>query len=363
MKAVVLHDFGTPLSFEEVAPPTPGPGEAVVDMVAAGVLAYAGEVYSGQRQYLLETPVIPGSGGVGRVRALGPDATRLAVGDWVYCDSTVRSRDDALAPDITLQGLSAGGEGALKLQRHFHDGSYAEQMLTPLENLVAIGDIDAAEAPKWCRMGSLLVPYGGLLAIDFRAGETLVVNGATGKFGGAAVDVALAMGAAWVVATGRNRAVLDDLARRFGPRMRPVAMTGDEAADRAAILAAARGSIDCVFDILPPAADQTQARAAIMTVRPNGRVALMGGVGMQGGDDLALPYRWLMRNNITLRGQWMFPREAVARVAGMIRAGLLDLSRSEVTVFGLDQANEAVTHAAAHSGPFQMTVICPGASS
>ena len=357
MKAAVLKAFGTPLSVEDVAPPTLGSGEVIVDMAAASVLAYAGEVYSGARQYLLEMPVIPGAGGIGRVRAMGPDATRLAVGDWVYCDPTVRSRDDYAAPDIALQGLSAGGEGGLLLQRYYHDGAYAEQMRTPTENVTRLGEIDPAQAARWCRMGSLLVPYGGFLAIDLKAGETVVVNGATGKFGAAAVEVAMAMGAAWVIATGRNEAVLHDLTRRFGPRVRTVAMHGDETADRAAILAAATGPIDAVFDILPPAASQSQVRAAVLAVRPNGRVALMGGVGMQGGDDLALPYRWIMRNNITVRGQWMYPREAPARMIALIRTGLIDLTLSEIRTFGLDDINVAVMHAAQNAGPFQMTTI------
>jgi len=64
----------------------------------------------------LRLPVVPGPTAIGRLRALGPDATRLAVGDWVYCVPTLRSRDDALTPDIVLQGWSAGGERALKLQ-------------------------------------------------------------------------------------------------------------------------------------------------------------------------------------------------------------------------------------------------------
>ena len=62
--------------------------------------------------YLLELPVIPGAGCIGRVRAVGPDATELAAGDWVFCDPTVRSRDDAQSPDIILQGLTAGSESA-----------------------------------------------------------------------------------------------------------------------------------------------------------------------------------------------------------------------------------------------------------
>ena len=359
MKAAILKAFGSPLVVEDVPPPTLGTGEVIVDIVAAGVLAYAGEVYSGKREYLMELPIIPGTGGIGRVRAFGPDATRLAVGDWVYCDPTVRSRDDALAPDIWLQALSAAGEGGLRLHEYHHDGSYAQQMRTPTENVTRLGGIDPAQAAAWYRMGALLVPYGGLLSIELKAGETLVVNGATGKFGAAAVEVALAMGAASVIATGRNRAVLDQLGRRFGPRVRPVAMAGDEEADRTAILAAAPGPIDCVFDILPPAASQAQVRTAALTVRPNGRISLMGGVGMQGGPDLALPYRWLMRNNITVRGQWMYPREAIPRMIGLIKAGLIDLARADVTTFPLDAINEAIDHAALHAGPFEMTVIEP----
>ncbi|RBP02565.1 alcohol dehydrogenase [Roseiarcus fermentans] len=360
MKAAILKAFGSPLVIEDVPAPVLGTGEVIVDVVAAGVLSYAKEVFSGQRPYLLETPVVPGAGGIGRVRAFGPDATRLSVGDWVFCDPIVRSRDDAIAPDITLQGLSAGNaEGGLRLQRYYHDGSYAEQMLAPTENVARIPDFDGAQAAQWCGLASLLVPYGGLSSIALRAGETLVVNGATGKFGSAAVEVALAMGAGRVVATGRNPAVLEELGRRFGPRVRPVVMAGDEEADRAAILKTASGPIDCVFDILPPRATPAQVRAALLTVRPNGRVSLMGGVGMQGGEDLGLPYRWIMRNNIRIQGQWMCPREAVARMIGIVNAGLIDLGRREVTTFPLAEINAAIDHAAANAGPFSLTVVQP----
>lgn len=84
-------------------------------------------------------------------------------------------------------------------------------------------------------------------------------------------------------------------------------MRGDEASDRTRILEAAGGPLDCVLDILPSAACAAQARTAIMTARPNGGVALMGGMGTLGGAGLDRPYPWLMRNNITVRGQWMYP--------------------------------------------------------
>ncbi len=203
------------------------------------------------------------------------------------------------------------------------------------------------------------MPFGGLLAIDLRAGETLVVNGATGGFGSAGVAVALAMGAARVVATGRNGRALDDLVRRFGARVQPAQMTGVEADDRRRIIELAGGPIDCVLDLLPREANASQVLAAVLAVRPGGRVVLMGGVGRQGGTDLALPYPWLMRNDITIRGKWMYAREAVTRMVRLVRAGMIDLGKFDVTEFALDDANEAVAHAAANAGPLRLTVLRP----
>jgi alcohol dehydrogenase len=359
MKAAVLNAFGSPLAIETVPEPRLGTGEVIVDVAASRVLAYANEVLSGARNYLLELPVVPGPGAIARIRATGPDATRLRPGDWVYCDPTVRSRDNALSPDIALQGLTGGSEGGLRLQRYFHDGAWAEQMRLPTENAVPIGDIDEKDAARWCALGTLLVPYGGFLAAQLQAGEIVLVNGATGSFGSAAVAVALGMGASCVIATGRNEQALNDLTRRFGARVRTVSMRGQEADDRARILQAAGGPIDCVLDILPPAANAVQVRTAVMAVRPYGRVVLMGGVGMAGGAGLDLPYPWMMRNCISLRGQWMYPPHAATLMAGMIRSGLVDLDQFEITAFDLDRANKAVAHAAADSGPFRMTVIQP----
>ncbi|KMO19195.1 quinone oxidoreductase family protein [Methylobacterium platani] len=360
MKAAVLTAFGSPLVVDTVPDPVIGTGEAIVDVVAAPVLAYADEVFSGARRYLLPPPVIPGCGAIGRVRTVGPDATVLRAGDWVFCDPTVRARDDAVMPDIVLQGWSARGEGGQRLQDHHRHGAFAERVRVPTENAIRIGPIAEAQAGHWCALTTLLVPYGGLLAADLRAGETLLVSGATGHFGSAAVAVGLAMGAACIVAPGRNAAVLEDLVRRFGDRIRPVALTGDEATDRARMTAAAPGPIDCVLDILPPSVDARVVRAAVMTVRPGGRAVLMGGVGMLGGDDLALPYPWIMRNDVTVRGKWMYPPDAVGRLAALVRSGLLRLEEYAVTDFPLNAANEAVAHAAATGGPFRLTVLRPG---
>ncbi|MFZ3598396.1 alcohol dehydrogenase catalytic domain-containing protein [Streptomyces sp. BH104] len=361
MRAAVLTTFGAPLAVRELPDPEPHAGEVLVEVLAACVAPYADEVFGGARDYPLVPPVVPGIGGVGRIVRVGPDATRLRAGDLVWCDVTVRSRDDALTPDITLQGWSSRGEGGAALARHLHDGAYAELMRVPTENVYPLPAAAADDPARWAALGVHVIPYGGLLAGGLAAGETLLVSGATGNLGSSAVAVALAMGAGRVVAPGRDRAALDLLAGRFGPRVRPVRMTGDAAADRAAMTAAAEGPIDMVLDLLPPSAPGSVTRAAAMTVREYGRVVLMGGVGMLGGDDLALPYPWLMRNSITVRGQWMYPRTANTGIIRLVAAGAPDLSAERVRSFPLDEVNEAVAYAAAHGGPFDRTVLLPAA--
>ena len=109
---------------------------------------------------------------------------------------------------------------------------------------------------------------------------------------------------------------------------------------------AAPGPIDAVQDFLPPSVGAGVVRAAIMTLRQGGRAVLMGGVGMLGGEDLALPYPWIMRNLITVRGQWMYDTAAIPGLMGLVRSGLLDLGHWTVTAFPLTGANDAVAHAA-----------------
>ena len=181
----------------------------------------------------------------------------------------------------------------------------------------------------------------------------LVVNGATGNFGGAAVMLGLALGAGAVIALGRNAEVLKGLERRFGPRVRGVPFSGDADADARRIQEAAPAPIDVVLDILPPDADTALTRGAILSLREFGRAALMG--GQQG--ELAIPYGWVMRNSVTIRGQFMYPRSANASLIAMAQAGLVDLKAFDTAAFPLGDVERALEHAAANAGAFKMTVL------
>lgn len=382
MKAAILKTIGQPLAIEDIPEPVPGAGEVLVRVLAAPVLAYAQEVFTGQRHYPLLLPLAPGCGAVGMVEKTGPDSTRLKPGQLVFCDPTVRSRDDALSPDIMLQGWVAPGEGPQKLQAHFRNGSFAEKMLLPLENAFSLEHVRSIDPAKLVWLGTLLVSYGGLLAADLQPGQVIMVNGATGHFGSAAVAIAVAMGAARVVAPGRNEQALNTLVRQFGPRVRPVLLSEDEAVERKRsreaaegsfttysayslseneamnrkrVMEAAEGPIDCLLDILGPIHDPAPTRRGVMAVRPGGTAVLMGGVQAA----LDIPYNYVMRNNLVLRGQWMYPRHAPSLLVELINSGLLNLEPFSVSTFPLEQVNQAVHYAHDHGGAFQLTVLKP----
>jgi len=287
------------------------------------------------------------------------------VGEWVFCDPTLRARDDPHTSDAALQGWDARGEAGAILQHCYRDGPFAEQMRLPLENALPLpidrprDAYDTESLVQWSALNTLLIPYGGLESIGFEAGETLLVSGATGHFGSAAVAVALAMGAARVVVAGRNTKRLAALVDRFGARVVPVALSGIEPDDKRRIQRAGNDAIDCVLDFLPPSASARTARAAMMSVRPKGRVVLMGGIGLDGEDDLVLPYPWFMLNGITVRGQWMYPRASAPRLIALVRAGLLELEAFDITTFPIDDVNAAIEDAAQHPEPFRLTVLCP----
>ena|SRR2546425_11415803 len=82
MRAAMLKAFGQPLTLEDIPEPVPAAGEVLVRVLATPVLAYAQEVFTGERNYALVLPLVPGSGAIGLVEKTGPDATRLQPGIW-----------------------------------------------------------------------------------------------------------------------------------------------------------------------------------------------------------------------------------------------------------------------------------------
>lgn len=319
------------------------------------------QIYNGERQYRFPTPLIPGTTAIGRVVAIGPDATLLKPGMLVFVDCIIRGRDDATA--VFLSGIHEGySEGSTILMRgEWRDSTYAEYAKVPLETC------EILDERKLCgKMGydiadlacfpALLVPYGGLRDIDLKAGEMVIVSPATGAFGGAAVLVALAMGAR-VIAMGRNVEALERIKKR-SERIETVPITGDVVRDSEALRSF--GAVDAFFDISPPEAGKsTHIKSGILALKHSGRISLMGGIK----DDVPIPHSVFVHRNLTLKGKWMFEREDIKSMIKMVENNVLKLGESGgmriVGKFGLEDWDKAFTAAEKNAGMGESTLITP----
>jgi alcohol dehydrogenase len=196
--------------------------------------------------------------------------------------------------------------------------------------------------------------HGGLLRGRLAAGETLVVNGATGAYGTAAVLLGIAMGAGRVVAAGRNSSALDALKSLAGHRVVPVKLTGEAQADAVSLRTAAGGAADIAFDMVGQAGDANSTLAALNSLRRGGRLVLMGSMTTP----LPLSYSDVMRNNWEVIGQFMYPAGAYRGVIGLLRAGLLDISPIRPVIFPL-QKLPAAMDAAAMASNLECVVVQP----
>lgn len=366
-RALVLTSRDKPPTVETIPTPQPTPGSAIVRILASGVMSYAREVYDGTRPYTYPTPLVIGFSAIGRIAAVGPDATLLTPGQLVLIDCTIRGRDD---PDsaVFLSGIHDGyTPGSKKLMAgEWRDSTFAEYAKMPLENCHVMDEKQLLGSVEDGGLGynvetllilsRMLVPYGGLRDIELKAGETVIVAPATGPFGSNAVLVALAMGAR-VIAMGRNRNVLENLAAINPKRVKTVQITGDVEAETKALRSF--GPVDAFFDISPPeAAKSTHIRSGVLALRHGGRVSLMGGIR----DDLVIPYSVVMHWNIQLKGCWMYPREAVGELIRMVEHDVLKLGESigqRDGTFGLEDWDKAFTAAAENVGYAEMTAIVP----
>jgi NADPH:quinone reductase len=165
MKAVVCKQYGPPdsLVFEELPSPRPGPGEAVVSVRAASVNFPDVLIIQNKYQFKPPLPFSPGSELAGVVKEVAPDVAGFKPGDKVIAFTTY--------------------------------GAFAEEVKTEASRLVPMPEgMDYPQAAAflltYATSDHALRDRGSL-----RAGETLLVLGAAGGVGLAAIDIGKALGA------------------------------------------------------------------------------------------------------------------------------------------------------------------------
>lgn len=369
-RVLKLNSTRDPYDMAVVSQPCPpaGAGSAVIQVLASCVLTYSGLVYSGHKPYPYPTPFVPGLTAIGRIRAVGSDATYLKPGQLVYFDCFIQGRDNP--GSLILHGLSAGFNTASNklMEDEWRDSTYAEYAKVPLENCFSLNESLLMGDPAGGGMGytavdlmylaQISVPFGGLQDVDLKVGETVVIAPAAGVFGSAAVVAALAMGAK-VIAMGRNIETLGKL-KSLTPhsdRLRSVCNTGDVEADIKEITK--HGPVDVFFDISPgKAIASTHFKSCIMSLRRGGRVSLMGAHA-----ELVLPTQFIMLNDITIKGKWMYTKDDIRKMISLTESGYIKLGQGgnieTVGTFGLEEFEKAFDTAARMRGPCLQTVITP----
>ncbi|KAF5594977.1 alcohol dehydrogenase [Fusarium pseudocircinatum] len=364
-RALILHSTRDPYDISVVTQDTPQacPGSAVIRVLSAGVLTYADRVYSGHKPYPYPEPFVIGSSAIGRVAAVGPDATSLNPGQLVFFDSFIQGRDNPNA--LILHGLSGGfGSASNKLMEgEWRDGTYADYAKVPLENCFPLDESrltgNLTEGGLGYSMEDLAylwtisVPFGGLQDIAVRAGEKVIISPAAGTFGSAAVLVALAMGAQ-VIAVGRNQETLDKVKVLNPERVRTVLNTGNTENDVQELTK--DGPADAFFDISPgKAINSTHFKSCIMSLRRGGRVSLMGA-----HQELRLPAMFIVINDITVKGKWMYTKDDMRNMIKLVEAGYLKLDAVQtVGNFPMEKFAEAFEEAARISSPLSQVLISP----
>lgn len=368
MKALVCAEAGQPLALQVVPTPTAVHGSVIVKIIGAYFDDTIPFLLSGKGPFSFPKNLIPGSRAIARVAALGPDTTSLGVGQLVMLEPFLRARDNPRVEIIW--GIFDGPTPASKkwAADNWSAAGYAEYCRAPLENCHALderrlcgsaADGGLAYSPDdLLHLPTQLIAYAGLRSVNVQAGETVLVAPATGSYSGAAVQVAVAMGAN-VVAMGRNVAELKRLQDLFPGRVSIVQNTGDVEADAAA-LRRAGGEIDVYIDISPASAnDSTHIRSCFMAVRQYGRVCLMGIISR----DLAMPYQLAVWNNLTIKGQYMYEREYVQGLIKLAESGALKLGREGgveiVGKFKLEELDKAIAASRATSGVGKLTILAP----
>jgi len=282
MKAIVVHEFGGPevLKLEEVPTPKPAAGQVLVRIHAAGVNPYDTYMRAGTYAVKPPLPYTPGSDAAGVIEAVGDGVKKVKPGDRVYTARTV---------------TGAYAQYALALEAQVHG----------LPEKITFGQ----GAGVW-------VPYGTAYhalyhSAGARASETVLVHGASGGVGSAAVQMAHAMGITVFGTAGTQKGL--ELVRREGAHQ---VFDHSKAGYQEEIMKVTGGrGVDVILEMLC----NVNLSADLKMLATNGRVIIIGNRG-----EITINPRDLMLRRASARGftLWAVTPAEEAEIHSGLFAGL-----------------------------------------
>ena len=329
----------------DIPRPTPGPGEVLVRVEAAGLcgtdvtIAYD----SGSRMVSRDVLTL-GHETAGTIAGLGPGASGWQAGDRV-----------AVSPIVICGNCKYCDLGASENCNHAvvlglgRDGSLAEFVSVPTRTLVRLPDSIPA-ATGAIITDAVATPYHALLErARLTPGESIAIFG-VGGLGQHAIQIARMAGAVPVIAVDPRPEQLD-LARELGA---DAVVDGGQPDVAAAVRRANDGrGVDVAADFAGKAASTEAAFSALTKL---GRAVIVG----LGTEPVTLPpsVSFAMRQ-VSLLGAGGFSRTTIERIVALVAAGRLDLSSSVSHTIPLEAAGEALLMLRDKSEPVRRVVALP----
>jgi NADPH:quinone reductase len=262
MRAVVCDAYGPPegLKVEERPVPEPGPGEVRVRIKAAGVNFADLLMVGGSYQDKPPLPFIPGLEFAGVIDAVGPGGDAASIGRRI---------------------IGAPRRG----------GAFAEYAVLPAERAHAIPETISFTLGAGLLVGHGTAYYGLVTRAGLKSGEWVLISGAAGGVGIAAIDVAKRVGAR-VIAAASSQDKLD-VARAHGADA-VINYTTEDLRDRVKAITGGKG-YDVFLDTVGGEIFDTALRASTYL----SRIIV---IGFAAGRIPDIPANYLMVKNITVYG-------------------------------------------------------------
>ncbi|HWZ43182.1 MAG TPA: zinc-dependent alcohol dehydrogenase [Candidatus Saccharimonadales bacterium] len=322
MKAAVLHEFKTPLAFEEIDRPQLGTGEVLVQVEACGVCHSDLHVADGDwKQFagITKTPLVLGHEIAGRVVQIGDGVSDVKVGDrvgipWIHwtcgeCDFC-REGNENLCAKQKITGLTV-------------DGGFAEFVKAPASHVAKIPDnLTAVQAaPLFC---AGVTVYRALKQAQIKPGQRLAVFG-VGGLGHIAIQIGREMGAE-ITAVDLTEDKLE-FARSLG-----AAHTLNAATDPVVKTMRKRGNAHVV---LVTSGSKAAYDMAFYCVRATGLLLVVG----LPANDLSFPAIMMAGGEVRIQASAVGTRQDVREILAMAAAGKV---HCQVASRPLAQANEVL---------------------
>lgn len=327
MRAAVLKEHGdldVIQIVDDLAIPEPGPDEIRVAIKAAALNRLDLFVRRGWKGLHLDFPHIIGSDGAGIVDAVGDNVTELQPGDPVSIDPSIVPADDpAWMNEYENQSRN------LAIMGEHTQGLAAEYVVIPARNALKMPDgfdfkAAAAAGLVYVTAWHSLITRGGL-----RAGESVLVVGASGGVNSASIQIAKLAGA-HVIAVGSDASKCE-LAQKLGA---DITVNREETPEwsRAVYGLTGKQGVDVVVDNVGKATINDSMRCA----RVGGRILVVGGTT---GYDAGINIAQIFARQISIIGSTMGPHRDYVNVMKLIFSGQLDAVIGEV--YPLAEAREA----------------------